>query len=279
MKLACNYYAETEQLVRDGVIDIDYFKFPSLGYQMGIMEEHRAAEFELFMERITSLKPVLLHGLYPAPHDLCSPTLSREFDFNTVNRLLDATKTPGISLHTGLSVPDSALPIKALINTIVSNILFIKRHYAHLDFLRIENLDSLRYGELINPDIISEIINEAGCGFLLDVSHAYCASRQRGETFWDYIRRLPLYSVYEIHMNGWLEKNGDIMCHVNIHDEGYEILERILGCCEPKILTIEYGRHNDRIGAGVPVISPDVINERAKAEIAIQAERIRRLIG
>ncbi len=33
---------------------------------------------------------------------------------------------------------------------------------------------------------------------------------------------------------------------------------------KPEIITIEYGRHNDRIGAGVPVMSLEHINEQAK---------------
>jgi len=38
MKIACNYYQETEQLFDENRIDIDYFKYSGLGFQMGIME-------------------------------------------------------------------------------------------------------------------------------------------------------------------------------------------------------------------------------------------------
>jgi len=73
MKIACNYYPETEQLFDEKVIDIDYFKFPALGFQMPLMEDLDA--FESFCAKLTVKRPILLHGLYPVPHDLSSPTL------------------------------------------------------------------------------------------------------------------------------------------------------------------------------------------------------------
>ena len=56
------------------------------------------------------------------------------------------------------------------------------------------------------------------------------------------------------------------MCHTIIHKEAYQALREVLQHCNPKIIAIEYGRPNDRIGSGCPVMSPDKINNDAKKE-------------
>ena len=61
VKIACNYYQETEELLDEKKIDIDYFKYPALGFQMKIMERFDA--FEDFCNRVTRKRPILLHGL------------------------------------------------------------------------------------------------------------------------------------------------------------------------------------------------------------------------
>jgi len=278
MKIACNYFPETEELVDENRIDIDYFKYPALSSQMRIFEAGREKEREAFFTRLKSKKPVLLHGLYPAPHDLASPNFIKDFDFQTVDELLGITETPGISLHPTLRHADPSRDSREFINTIKNNILFLKQRYAHLDFISVENLDSFKYGCLIEPEVIYEIICDTGCSFLLDVSHAVCAARCRNEDVREYIYKLPLHRVYEIHLNGWIIKDGGIMCHTKINEEGYAILTELLARCRSEIITIEYGRDNDRLSAGVPVLSPDKVNEAAKSEIEEQALRIQSIV-
>jgi uncharacterized protein (UPF0276 family) len=276
MKLACNYYAETEKLARDGIIDIDYFKFPAVVPQMKIME--KAAEFEKFMSGVTRIRPVLLHGLYPAPHDLASPEFISDFDYETVNRLIKLTGTPGISLHPSLNKIDPAIDEKRLVKIIIDNINFLRQEYAGMDFISIENVDSRRFGALIKPEVIAEIVNGAQCSLILDISHAYCAARHTGEDFRKYLSRLPLKQVYEVHINGWFEKDNDIMCHIKINETGWQVLKDLLDYCSPEIITIEYGRSDDRLGSGCPVMSLDKANPDAEQEIIEQITRIREII-
>lgn len=276
MKLACNYYPETEKLVQTGKIDIDYFKFPALGFQMSVMEN--MLEFEKFTSKVTKIRPILLHGLYPAPHDLSSPTFIDDFDSDTVNQLIKLTQTPGISLHPSLSNNDET-PEKQLVDTIIKNIYYLRKNYSDMDFISIENVDSFRHGTLIKPEVFSEIINQTQCAFILDISHAYCSARLTGEDFRKYLSRLPLKQIYEIHINGWIEKGDNIMCHTKINETGYIILKELLDCCEPKIITIEYGRHNDRIDSGCPVMLPDTLNPDAENEIIEQVNKIKEVIN
>ena len=69
MKLACNYCPEAELLVREGKIDIDYFKFPALNYQVGLL--HDTDAFEDFAAQMAAVRPILLHGIYPAMEGSC----------------------------------------------------------------------------------------------------------------------------------------------------------------------------------------------------------------
>jgi len=275
MKIACNYYKETEQLLDENRIDIDYFKYPGLGFQMKIMEDLDA--FESFCNRVTEKRPILLHGLYPAPHDLSSPSLLKDFDYDITGKLIQITKTPGLSFHSALEKVPTEISFNNTLDTIIQNAGYIKERYADLDFISIENADSPRWGDLLKPEIITRIITESGCGFLFDISHAYCASKWLNTPFFDYIKQLPLEKITEIHINGWHETQDDIMCHTKINDEGYKALEFILEYCRPEVITIEYGRPNDRMGAGIPVLSEEQINEQAKDEIEEQVYKIREI--
>ena len=276
MKIGCNYYSETEQLFDEGIIDLDYFKYPAEVFHMNLMKDLDA--FEFFCTKLAVKRPILLHGLYPAPHDLSSPSLQIDFNDEISNRLIKITKTPGVSFHPTLTkISDLDIPFVKIFGTIINNAIFIKEKYAHMEFVSIENADYMRWGDLIKPEVITKLIYETGCDFLLDISHAYCASRELNINYRDYLKSLPLEKVVEIHINGWIENENGRICHTIIHEEAYQALREVLQNCTPKIVTVEYGRHDDRIGSGCPVMSPDKINDDAKKEIIEQISKIREM--
>ena len=276
MKIGCNYSLEAEQLFDDGSIDFDYYKYPGLIFQMDIMKG--LDTFESFCNRLTVKRPILLHGLYPAPHDLSSPSLQTDFDDEITNRLIKMTKTPGLSFHPALSKLPNDIPFAKIFETIVKNAIFIQEKYADMEFISLENCDTIRWGNLIKPDVITALLNETGCDFLFDISHAYYASRALDIDFHFYLNSLPLEKVVEIHINGWIENENGLMSHTKIHEESYQALKEILQHCKPKYITVEYGRENDRIGSGCPVMSPDKISNEAKHEIVEQISKIKEII-
>lgn len=276
MKIACNYYTETEQLYDVGSIELDYFKYPGLGFQTDIMKDLDA--FESFCNKLTAKRPILLHGLCPAPQDLSSSSLQADFNDEITNRLIKITKTPGLSFHPSLSKLPDDVPFDKIFRTIIENAIFIREKYSDMEFVSLENCDNIQWGNLIKPEIISRLLNETGCDFLLDISHAYCASRWLNIPFIKYLRMLPLEKTVEIHINGWITTDTDVMCHTKINEEGYQALKEILHHCNPKIITVEYGRHNDRLGSGCPIMSPYKINNEAKNEIIEQITKIKEII-
>jgi len=276
MKIACNYYLETVQLFDDGIIDVDYFKYPAEMFHMPLMNDLDA--FEAFCGKLTAKRPILLHGIYPGPHDLSSPTMQHDFSDEITNSLIGMTQTPGLSFHAAFSKLPDDIPFSKTFGTIIDNAIFVKNKYRDMDFVSIENFDYSRWGDLIRPEIITELINETGCDFLLDISHAYCASRELGMDYHGYLKALPLEKVVEIHINGWIENENGRMCHTKINGEAYKAIGEVLRHCRPKIITVEYGRPNDRIGSGCPVMSPDRVNQDAKKEIVEQITRIKEMV-
>lgn len=275
VKLACNYYAETEDLVKENKIIIDYFKFPSLGFHEFILQD--MVRYESFLQSTKKIKPFIIHGLYPSPHHICSPNFKSELRLDLVHHFLEVSETPGISLH--FDGADENMPKEQIIETTVENIHYLKQTFKEAEFISIENVEKGKSYYMNDPGVISEVIKKSDADFLLDISHAICAANDRKEDFNQYLHLLPLEYIYEIHINGWAEKDGDIMCHLKINNEGYKILQSLLKICSPGIITLEYGRHNDRIGIGCPIMKPDCVNNQAKQEIVEQVNRLRQIIG
>lgn len=283
IKLACNYYPEVVQLLQEEIIDIDYFKFPSLGYQMSIFQDSSLVTFENFIKKISSLRPVMLHGLAPTNHNIGSKTFIQDFNVYQASKLLQIFDAKGISLH--LSGIDLSLSYKENKKILLTNIMYLKEQFPHLEFLSLENVDGNpfisknQFGICIDPQFISEIIYESNTDFLLDISHAYCSSKALDLSFESYLNALPLDKTYEIHINGWIETNTDIIAHTCINEVGYDTLNSLLKKYTPKILTLEYGRTTDRLNAGIPLMTPTQINNLAQEEIIKQLQTLTKIIS
>lgn len=278
IKLGCNYYPEVEELISEGRIDIDFFKFPSLGYQMWVYKKEDLSDFETLMSRLTRIRPVLQHGLPPAFHSIGSSDFIAKTDMAIVRRALSMALCKDLSLH--LDGIDRTLLRGENKAVLLRNIEYLKEQFPDADSISFENVDSAaNFGVCAEPDFISEVILESGTRFLLDISHAYTAARETRADFQAHLDRLPLELTHEIHINGWIENASGHMSHTKINELGYQMLISVLGRCQPKYVTLEYGRPNDRIGAGVPVMSPDRINTAAKEEIVEQINRLRQILG
>ena len=244
---------------------------------MNVLKDSNLSDFERFAMDIKKVKPILYHGLSPSPHNICSPNFKSDLRVDIIEKLINITGTPGISLH--LAGADEKISKEELIKIVIHNIEFLKSQLTGLDFISFENAEKGKSIYEADPDVITQIIRQADVSFLLDISHAFWTSNDRNEDFMSYLHKLPLEKVHEIHINGWEEKNGDIMAHIKINKIGYDVLKHILDYCSPQIVTLEYGRHNDRIGIGCPVISPDTINNEAKNEIIEQIHNLKEIIS
>jgi uncharacterized protein (UPF0276 family) len=78
------------------------------------------------------------------------------------------------------------------------------------------------------PQVVTRVIEETGCGFLFDLSHARLAARCLGMEPREYIALLPMKRVREIHVTG-----------IQLFDRSYADRLRRAGVPEDKISRFE----------------------------------------
>ena len=117
------------------------------------------------------------------------------------------------------------------------------------------------------PEMITRVVNETGCGLLLDISHAIISAKSLGIDPDEYISQLPLGKLKEMHFAG-IQQNqttGQWIDHVSIQESDWQWLDWVLDrihsgeCSAPWLLAFEYG------GVGEPFewrSNPEVILEQ-----------------
>lgn len=283
IKLACNYYPEVIELIQEKRIELDLIKFPALGYQFNIFDNGRLDKFEEFINQVSTICPVMLHGLGPTKHNIGSPTFIEDLKIDIAQSVISMCGVNGVSLH--IEGDNESLTREELKSIYIGNIRYLKEIFKNVEFLAFENVDRhpykaiKKYATHIDPDFIFEVIEETKVHFLLDISHAYFASKCLNMDFNEYVNRLPLHRLSEIHLNGWVDTGKEVMAHIKINEEGYEMIEKVLSKHIPQIVTIEYGRPDDRLGLGIPLMQVESINLKAKEEIQEQVERIQEILN
>ncbi len=115
----------------------------------------------------------------------------------------------------------------------------------------LENLDPLPFPGCtfeVEPERISGIVQSTGCGLLLDTAHARLAAAVLGLAVEEYIARLPLERVTQVHVSGPRWRDGRLVdAHEPMEAEDYALLEWLLGRCNPKMVTLEYIREKEAL--------------------------------
>jgi len=115
----------------------------------------------------------------------------------------------------------------------------------------LENLPSLpleKYNYAADPEIITEIVEQTGSSFLPDIAHAGMAAVAQNMPVTSYIEKLPLEKTKQIHVSGVRKENGQWRdAHEALSPEDFQLLEWILGKCDPIVVTLEYFRKKDTL--------------------------------
>ena len=162
MRLACNYYEETEWLAREGRIAVDCFKYPSLGFQMKAFDDPGLAEYGAMAARVREYGPLLLHGLGQRDNDIGRADFKERFDPEFTGRILEISGIRGVSLH--LCGGDTELPVGERKRIIVDHIRYLREALGALEFLSLENVDGNPYSDMtysdccVDPDFIRELV-------------------------------------------------------------------------------------------------------------------------
>ena len=132
---------------------------------------------------------------------------------------------------------------------------------------------SSRPAYIADPAFISAVVEESGCGFLLDLAHARVAAHHQGEPVHDYLLRLPLERLVEVHVSGprpeppadhpsaggqpaddlpaggALDGRPLVDAHQPMLEEDYALLAWVLARRRPRAVTLEYSKDQAQIVA------------------------------
>lgn len=241
MKLSINYSLEAAQLISQNCIQLDYFKCPDW--------PHLIAEARQYA-------PVAVHFSLTAGNG----NLDDATDWDLVERLLGETVTPYVNTHidpspekypgVSLDNPTRAQADKIIENTAKDLGAMVRRFGASMVIAENSPYHAGK-GHVIRtavePGVITKLVEEAGCGLLLDLSHARISAHYLGMDEWEYLERLPLRRLREMHFTGIHRMDGRLVDHLPALPEDWLALEKALEkirdgvWAQPWMLAFEYG--------------------------------------
>ena len=277
MKLGVNYLKEVEELFEEGKIDfVDYFKLFSLNEDISGMDwciKHR---------------PLMFHGVIGKPSMFAAKDLIKYTDATKMKDILSRGETPYISGH--ISTCNQTQTLDETFKIIKDNVENYKKTFG-----KEVVLENIPYGRLcenclymIEPEVISKIIYDNECLFLFDISHARKAAEYLHMPFEEYVSKLPMDRVIEIHLAGmYTRKDGERMAyHAKMNEEDYAFLEEALKKYSTlQYITLEYGSYfpKDRLhlleGENLPLASFERVNPKVKEEVYEQLIRLKEIIN
>lgn len=202
----------------------------------------------LRLDRAAALFRLISHGvnLSLGSTDPLNPTYLKE-----IKALLDTYDVPWWSDHVSFASVDNVyvnnlLPLPRTKETVAH---FVERIRRAQDFverpLLIENISFYMPNPpgTIMPEsaFVTEILEGADCGMLLDVNNVYVNSVNHGFDPYEFILQLPLERVVQVHLAGHnYHENTIIDTHSEaVCDPVYDLLAFVLKRCKPKGVMLE----------------------------------------
>lgn len=267
MKLAINYSPQAAALLAAGQIQLDRFKCPDWP--------------DMIAEAQAQL-PVTVHFSLTAG----SGKLKKIADWDFIAGLMIQTETPYVNLHLAPTLkdfPDEAVDrlshahAKKIFKAMRKDVRSAVREFGPEKVI-VENVPYrgrqdkvLRIA--VEPERIREILEDTGCGLLLDISHARISAHELGMDAREYIEQLPVEKIKELHFTGVHDLDGYLQDHLPVLDTDWPFLEWALDrihtgqWATPWLLAFEYG------GAG------EKFSDRSDpAVMAVQVPRMVRLM-
>ncbi|HPH96300.1 MAG TPA: DUF692 family protein [Anaerolineaceae bacterium] len=200
--------------------------------------------------------PMLLHNaLYQWSLAHSRGLAHRAADCLTLERLA-LTRSPWYSLHLGFSAEEVDFFDEAMhaLSPILPPELIFERTCAVLNDLTarldlpvlIENLDynpGGAYETVCQPDFIRRVLAEAPVFLLLDLAHARISAEAQGLAVREYLERLPLEKVRQVHVNRPQRHAQRLWdAHEAMQEEDYGLLAWVLDRAQPWAVTLEYNK-------------------------------------
>lgn len=233
MKFAVNYSSPIAKLIEQGEVEVDLLKCP---------------EWDGIVQAARKVAPVYIHfEISLGTHKV------QDLNFDLIRRMLETTETRYLNTHLSNYRPRSTASEE-------NRLMTINEWREDLEFLR-EKLpdtriiaENLPWHEFMpeleiacDPALITEIIEENDLGLLLDLSHAQISAAMMGMDYRDYIARLPVHRLAELHITGIREYNGYPTDHFEMQANDWVVAEWAANQIEsgswrrPEIVAFEYG--------------------------------------
>lgn len=244
MQFALNYSPAAAELYRRGAVHIDLFKCP---------------DWPDLVQDAQAVCPAYVH--FPL---VTGAGLLEAVDWRAVDQLLAATDTPFINVHLralpvdvpGVSDPPDKAGAARLIERMSADLRFLARRYG-AERVIVENYPYGKRREdcmalAVDPDVFHILLDQSGCGLLLDLSHARISARYLGLDERDYIARFPLDRLRELHVTGIQPVNGVPTDHMPFTEADWEMFDWFVGLIrdgqapQPQIVACEYGGISDK---------------------------------
>ena len=84
---------------------------------------------------------------------------------------------------------------------------------------------------LSEAEFLSALVQETGCGLLLDLNNAWVNHCNLGENLWQFVRDLPLHSIGELHLGGF-SVQGDWLIDSHDNEPCEEVWHFFASFCE-----------------------------------------------
>lgn len=269
--IAFNDTLESRLLVSSMITDIEFIKYPSI--TKPVEEDFK----QIFYN-------TLFHGLIAKNDtlpDILSPNFKEDLDLDRTRFFLNYSQSPWISIHIGDNLKDLS-DDECIINA-KKNIQYIRENISNdrLHYIALENMELGSNLNTLKPDFITRLIKETGCKLLLDTAHATIAAHLLNMDVFEYVSKLPLNDLVEIHFSGTAKEKDTIYSHIRAREKDYELLEYILSKKTPYVVTLEYGLYDKVYKSGflnnMQKVSYSKINIEALNEILYMYYRVNKL--
>ena len=139
-----------------------------------------------------------------------------------------------------------------LLSAATENISWLKRRIGESVALAVENNNfypTAAYDDVTDADFIDTVVRGNGIRLLLDVAHAIVTAHNRKIALEDYLERLPLDEVIQLHLcTPGVDSAGIARDEHDPPDERvYALAEELIGRTGLKYLTVEYYRDVERL--------------------------------
>ena len=243
MLFALNYSPQAETLLRGTKLDVDLLKCPLM-------------PGEVDLENVRALRPVYVHfGLNAGDGSL------EQTDWSLVEEVLGRTGTPYVNVHLGATSGDAPTGgyggrAGGIAGRLIEDVAGVVERFGSREVI-VENVPyhggapddaGQRVARpSVDPEVICGVIDETGCGFLLDTAHARITAHHLGMDEKEYVSRLPVGSLRELHVSGVRPVGKSLKDHMPLGPEDWGTtdwaLDRILkgDWGRPWAVAFEYG--------------------------------------